>query len=264
MKAMACTAQARLAAALLDPDQPCPTGLVAWNGSDPARRLAVYRNNVMHSLVDALAQTFPVVQELVGEAFFRAMAAVFVRQSPPRTQVLAFHGSELPAFIAQFAPAASVPYLADVARLELARVYAYHATDAAALSQDRLDQALAGGGSVEALRVDCHPSAHVIGSPFAVVSVWAAHQGVGDLADVDVGVAENALVVRDGHDVLVIAISRGAAEFVRALQRCACLAQSVDKAIEVDPLFDLSASLALLLRHGALANIHTQKRSHQP
>ena len=178
--------------------------------------------------------------------------------------MLAFHGSELPAFIEQFAPAASVPYLADVARLELARVHAYHAADATALSQDRLDQALADIDSVESLHLDCHPSARVIGSPFAVVSVWAAHQGVGDLADVELGVAENALVVRDGHDVLVIAISCGAAEFVRALQRGACLAQAVDRAIEADPLFDLPASLALLLLHGALASIHTQKRSHQP
>lgn len=39
--------QRLFAAALLDPDAPCPTGLAAWNGSDPTRRFAVYRNNVV-------------------------------------------------------------------------------------------------------------------------------------------------------------------------------------------------------------------------
>ena len=71
--------QAAFAAALLYPARPCPPGLHAWNGSDPAARLAVYRNNVVSSLIDALADTFPVVQQLVGEEFFRAMAGVFAR-----------------------------------------------------------------------------------------------------------------------------------------------------------------------------------------
>lgn len=46
------------AQALLNPAQSCPPGLTTWNGSDPARRFAVYRNNVIVSLVDALADTF--------------------------------------------------------------------------------------------------------------------------------------------------------------------------------------------------------------
>ena len=66
--------QALFAATLLDPTLPCPPGLTAWNGSDLTRRLAVHRNNVVVSLVDALADTFPVTQQLVGEDFFRTMA----------------------------------------------------------------------------------------------------------------------------------------------------------------------------------------------
>lgn len=58
--------QDRFAAALLDPQAGCPRGLRAWNGCDAARPLAVNRNDVMSSLVDALADTFPVVQALVA------------------------------------------------------------------------------------------------------------------------------------------------------------------------------------------------------
>ena len=85
-----------------------------------ARFLAVYRNNVVVSLVDALAQTFPVTHQLVGEAFFRALAQVFVRAHPPRTRVLSHYGDGLPGFVARFPPAAGLPYLADVARVEWA------------------------------------------------------------------------------------------------------------------------------------------------
>ena len=54
--------QNTFAAALLDPDLPAPAGLTTWNGSDPARRFRVYRNNVIISLIDALADSFEVTQ----------------------------------------------------------------------------------------------------------------------------------------------------------------------------------------------------------
>ncbi|HSO45483.1 MAG TPA: DNA-binding domain-containing protein, partial [Rhodoferax sp.] len=53
--------QAAFAQALLNPHMPCPGGLTTCNGSDPATRFAVYRNNVTVSLIDALADTYPVV-----------------------------------------------------------------------------------------------------------------------------------------------------------------------------------------------------------
>ena len=54
--------QQAFVAALFDAELPPPTGLTAWNGSDPATRFAVYRNNVVVSLIDALADTYPVTQ----------------------------------------------------------------------------------------------------------------------------------------------------------------------------------------------------------
>ncbi|MFA7290739.1 MAG: DNA-binding domain-containing protein, partial [Rhodocyclaceae bacterium] len=131
------------AAALLDPAQPAPAGLITWNGSDPAQRFGIYRNNVMVSLIEALADTFPVVQTLVGEEFFRAMAREFVRVSPPVSPVLAYYGDEFPAFVEHFPPAASLPYLADVARLEYARVLAFHAADSVPLATETLMAQLA-------------------------------------------------------------------------------------------------------------------------
>ena len=70
---------AAFAEALLSPESDHPPGLRTWNGSDPGPRFAVYRNNLVVSLVDALADTYPVVQEMVGVEFFRAMAREFVR-----------------------------------------------------------------------------------------------------------------------------------------------------------------------------------------
>lgn len=245
--------QASFAAALLTPDQPSPAGLRAWNGSDPAARLAVYRNNVVSSLIDAVADSFPVTQELVGEEFFRAMAAIFVRVHPPRSKVLAHYGGEFADFVNDFEPARTVPYLADVARLERARVLAYHAADADPLTAEKLGEALSGGQDLGALQLVCHPSMSVVASAHAIVSLWAAHQGEGDLSAVDPAVPESALVVRPGLDVLVLRLPPGAAGFVIALQNGAGLADAAALAADEVADFDLPTVLALLMRHGALS-----------
>lgn len=248
------------AAALLDPAHPCPAELRAWNGSDPAARLAVHRNNVVGSLIDALAETFPVVQQLVGADFFRAMAGVFVRRAPPRSRVLAHYGQDFPSFIALFEPAQSLPYLADVARLEAARVRAHHAADAEPVSADAVGLALASGERMGELRAVCHPSVSTLASAHAVVSLWAAHQGDGDVETVDVDAPECAIVLRTGLDVLVLRAPDGAAAFVQGLLRGQGLADAVACAVDVAPHFDLTAALSLLLAHGALTSLHLPQR----
>src|SRR5258707_7834403 len=116
--------------ALLNADQPIPCGITAHNAAIPARRFAVYRNNVVVGLGKALKSRFPVVEKIVGEEFFAAMARVFVKEQPPRSPLLATYGDVFPAFIAAFEPARELPYLSDVARLGAARTRAYHAADA--------------------------------------------------------------------------------------------------------------------------------------
>ncbi|MCZ8102634.1 MAG: DNA-binding domain-containing protein, partial [Burkholderiales bacterium] len=211
----ASTIQGRFAKALLDPRSPTPRGVSAWNGSDPQARFAVYRNNVVSSLVDALAEAFPVVEALVGEEFFREMARIFVLARPPRSPVLFEYGDLFPAFVAAFEPALSVPYLADVAHLEAARVRAYHAADVDPAGPEIL------AGIDPSLLLDVtvtpHPSASVIASPHAVFSLWAAHQGALDIGDVDPFVAEDALVMRPGVEVEVTRLAPGAVTFLGSL-----------------------------------------------
>ena len=157
--------------ALLRPDAPCPAGLRAWNGSDPVKRYAVYRNNVVVSLVDALADSHPVTQALVGEAFFRAMAGEFARRSPPRSPVLAWYGEGFADFVADFPPAAGLPYLADLARLEWLRVEAWHAADADPLPLAEVAALLADEAALPNLRVTLHPALRVLRSAHPVVSL---------------------------------------------------------------------------------------------
>lgn len=252
--------QQQFSAALLDPERGTPAGLTTWNNSDPAKRFAVYRNNVIVSLVDALADTYPVTQELVGEDFFRAMARLFADDAPPRSPVLAFYGADFPDFIANFAPAASLPYLADVARLEMARVHAFHAADAMVLPTEDIAAALAEPDVLPELMLGLHPSLRLLRSDYAVVSLWAAHQGLADIASVDPTVPENALVLRPALEVEVMGVDAVAAEFMAQLLQGARLGDAAASAIALNPEFDLSGILTTLIGKHAITSITTTRR----
>lgn len=252
------SAQQAFANALLAVGAACPPGLTTWNGSAPEKRFAVYRNNVIVSLIDALADSFPVTQELVGEPFFRAMARQFVRANPPRSPVLALYGDGFAEFIEAFPAAAGLAYLADVARLELLRVQAWYAADAEPLAPETIARLLGDATALPEVRFTLHPSVHLLRSPHAVVSLWAAHQSEDAalaLADVDPAQAETALVLRNDLEVEISAIAQGAATFVVLLQQGTAFGQAAEQALAADSGFDLAASLGLLIRGGALARV---------
>lgn len=250
--------QGAFAEALLTAEYACPPGLTTWNGSAPEKRFAVYRNNVIVSLIDAMADSFPVTQELVGEAFFRAMAREFVRAAPPRSPVLAWYGDGFAEFIEAFPAAAGVPYLADVARLEWLRVQAWHAADADPLAPEDIARLLGDAAALPDARFDLHPSVRMLRSHHAVVSLWAAHQSESAalaLADVDPGQAETALVLRNGLDVEISTITEGAAMFISLLQQGAALGEAAEQALAAETGFDLAQTLGLLIRCGALTRV---------
>jgi len=245
--------QNSFAAALLDSDRPVPKGLTSHAASVPTKRFAVYRNNVVVSLIDALRRRFPAVERIVGEEFFAGMARVYATAHPPRSKLLVEYGDDFSDFIERFSPAADLCYLPDVARLEAARTRAHHAADAEPLAAGRV--AALHEASLPSLRLVLHPSAEVVRSRHPIVTVWAMNAGEMPLGPIAEDAAEDALVVRPCFTVQVRALPPGGAAFVLAIARGATLCEAAEAAAADDGRFDLSSNLAGLLGGGALAGI---------
>ncbi|WP_339487390.1 HvfC/BufC N-terminal domain-containing protein [Pseudomonas sp. EL_65y_Pfl2_R95] len=246
--------QSEFSRALLNGQQPCSARLKTWNGSDSSSRFAVYRNNVVSSLINALADNFPVIVQLVGDDFFRAMATVFVREFPPQTRILSYYGAGFARFIEAFPPAQSLPYLADVARLEFARIQAYHSADVAGLGAEQIAQALANPEALVQMTFSLHPSLTVLNSAYGIVSLWGAHQGHIEIERVNPSNAENALILRNQLDVEVMQISAAAALFIGALMDRKTLAAAAEYATDLQPDFDLTPYLAHLIQTGVISS----------
>ena len=75
---------------------------------------------------------------LVGAEFFAGMARAYADAEKPNSPLMFDYGDGFAAFIAGFAPASGLAYLADVARIEAALTRAYNAEDAAAMTLAQL------------------------------------------------------------------------------------------------------------------------------
>ena len=238
--------QAEFGAALLDPEAALPEGLADGRGTPASKRFAVYRNNVAVSLTEALQTAFPVVRALVGDQFFQAMAGVYLRAHPPSSPVMMFYGGEMATFLSGFAPAACLPYLPDVARVEQAVRQAYHAADCTPVTGE--DLAAIDPEDLVATQFALAPSVHLIESPYPVGSIWRANMAGGDALQAR---AETTLICRPELDPIVEVLTPSQATFLGALQDGATFGDAAERAGQ-NPDFDLSACLALCLSRGLL------------
>jgi hypothetical protein len=209
-------AQAAFASALLDPERPVPAGLRSLGQPAGADRFGVYRNNVMVGLIEGLRDAYPVVCRLVGDEFFRAMARIFARAHPPRSPVMLEYGEGFAEFISDFPPAAALPYLADVARLERAWVEAYHAAEA---------ETAADFSSTPPASLRLHPATRLVRSRFPILDIWQANQPDTEprrLELTDAG--DNVLVTRPRAEVQACRVPDEAAELIETIAAGACVA----------------------------------------
>ena len=244
--------QAQFARALLDRAAPPSALRFADRGEALDRRFGVYRNNVFASLTSVLRTRFPAVEALVGTEFFSGMAAGFVAAHPPSTPVLLEYGGAFPAFVENFGPAQTWPYMAGVAALEWALHEASHAADADPIAIDALaaiDPSQIGGAHLV-----LHPSVRLIASDYPIVSIWRINVETAPLPE-ELSGAEHALIVRPDVTVSIHELSVGAHAFLSATANAASLGQALAAAQAAQPDFKLAATLALVFSAGAVAGV---------
>jgi hypothetical protein len=239
--------------ALLDPRREIPIGVAGSRGKAAASRYNIYRNNVTVSLIDALAAIFPATERITGVEFFRAMARFHIRATPPTSPLLFEYGRDFPDFIAHYEHARSVPWLADVARIERAWLDAYHAADVETLNPQAL-ASIAPERLSRAIFVP-HPAVRIVRSEFPAVSIFAAGR-CGATVDPVVAVAsEDALITRPGLEVVVRHLPPGGAIFLARLISRAPLGEAVTAAFEADASFDVPANIAGMIEAGVFTAI---------
>ncbi len=255
---------AAFADALLKPGGPVPAGIIAACEPPLASRFDVYRNNVFASLIDALKDSFPVVERLLGASYFRALAREFIIAYPPASPVLLEYGAGFAAFLENFKPLEDMPWLADTARLERAWLSAYHAADENPLGTQ--DFAAIAPAQIPHIRLTLHPSARLLRSFWPIATIWRANQDGATQGEIDLDAGgEDVLIVRPQSEVVLHTLPEGSHPFINALINGADLTSAHKAASAQNDAFDLSLNLAHLIAGGAFVTIShpSRKRSEQ-
>lgn len=148
---------------------------------EPDRTLEIYQSALRSVVEGALREIFPVCAALVGDACFRGVARHYAARHASRRADLGRIGDALPELMPSLAFLDGVPYLADVARLELALHSAADAADPTRTAgQDaarRIADALS--GAPDRWRFVLPPSATLLESEHPVRAIWSAHRVAG-------------------------------------------------------------------------------------
>lgn len=240
--------QADFTRALLRPDLPTPADIIAPAHDSATRRFAVYRNNVIASLSDALETAFPAIRALLGDTNFRNIAGVYCRAHPPTSPIMQQFGADFGVFLDGFEPVKRFPYLPDIAEIEIALRHAYHAADntgdaAVTLATYTPDQIA---------RFTFAPAVQLIDSAYPIYDIWnkahdpnyeITHQG------------QSVVILRPEFDPFPHLLSHAEHLFLRLMMGQSNLGDAAERAHQHDPHFDLSQILQTLLANNALEKV---------
>ncbi|MEO6565030.1 MAG: DNA-binding domain-containing protein [Casimicrobiaceae bacterium] len=250
--------QDAFATALLAPPDALPSSpQVAELVRQPG--FAVYRNTVMRGCIDALQANYPAVSRLVGDEWFRAAAAIYLRGHLPIEPSLLAYGDRFADFLDSFEPAQELPYLAGVARLDRFWTEAHVARDETAVTAAAIarlaESRLAGTVLLP------HASARWAWfDEQPIYTIWSRNREQADFAQLSDAPeidwqAEGVLLVRSTGRVTWALLSGAGCAFMDRCAEGGTLAAAADAALRVDPKADLSGLMAQLLNAGAFSRL---------
>lgn len=208
--------------------------------ADPARRYAIYRNNMFLSLTAHLRAVFPVTAKLGDERFFAYAAHQFILREPPRSSRLVVYGAGFPQFLAHFPACRHAPILAQMAALEWAVHSALTSAQMAYLET----------GDMAALSpeqgLDLQPSLRFVLSRWSLLGLWA-HEA--ERQQALPRKKSRIAVVRHDEDIRFFELGAARFAFWRDLTRRRSLAEAASRALARDPQFNLADELVFLFRN---------------
>jgi len=139
---------------------------------DADRRLAVYAEAYRLRLLECLADNFPVLLLAEGDEDFDTLGRAYIETHPSNHASIRWYGDRLAEFLAQTAPWAQSPWLAELAAFEWALRNAFDAGDGPPLEEAAI--AALPPTAWAGLRFDFQPSVQRLDLHWNTAAAWKA------------------------------------------------------------------------------------------
>lgn len=230
------------------------TETIVADAFDAEERLRIYRNNFLIGLGEALKANFPVTLRLVGEDFFAQAARAFVLKAPPARPCLFEYGEGFAEFLETLPDLAALPYVAEMARFEFARIGAYHAPIETLLGEAEIARVPPENLADLPIRLAAH--VRLLDLRYPVAALWEAHQAAEpDLAALDMAPRPHVLLVcRPQRALVTLQLPPEALLFLSAARESTTLARAAEACGPQMEPDRLGRVIGLALQHGLLAS----------
>jgi putative DNA-binding protein len=229
--------------------------LASWTrGEDAEARFSVYRNTVAKGCADALIAQFPTVTRVVGEPWMGQAGVLFARERPPTRPSLHEYGEAFADWLARFPPAADMPWLAGLARIDWAWRSACFAADQAPLPAEAFVRLAPEG--YDAVTAELHPATAVLWFEDGTPDLWRALQGAAAPAQAELDLRpQGLLLARPRLEVEHRILGPGSFAFLDACAGGRSLAAAAQAALAAESGLQLSAIFAELIALGAFVRL---------
>ena len=176
---------------------PGGTPLNPQGGASGEERMAVYAEGYVVRIREALEEVYEAIRHVLGRDAFTGLARDYARRFPSNHYDLGHAGRRLPEFLASHPLTRELPFLPDLARLEWAVSWAFHAFEQAPLSAEEL--AALSPEALEGARVRFQPSVRLVSSRWPVLEIWEQRKHPREEIRVELeGRPQRVLVFREG------------------------------------------------------------------
>ncbi len=230
-----------------------PVGIKA-NGTTPEQRLSIYRNNTQLGLTEVLRDVYPVVNKLVGEAFFNQLASAYINLHPLQSACLLEFGEQFSEMITGILAAQNLAYLPDVAKLEWRWHEAYHESDMPAMELSALAQLDPADSNRIGFKL--HPSTRFLVSNYPIAQIWACNQPdypADTLINLNQGGCQ-LLIYRAESEVKIVSLEPADYQCLTALAFGTTFTKAVEQVMVNHPDFEVQACLQHWLLKGLLTD----------
>jgi len=240
------------AGALMDPDVDIPAQ-IGKNGRSTSKRFAVYRNNVVVSLMEALGAAYPSIAMILGKENFDKVARNYIVHHPPSSPMMQQFGKHFPEFLSGFRPLQNAPFLVDVAIAEIAWLEAIHAKDESVLTP----QELGGVDPEKTLALTFEPlrATRLVRSQYPVHTLFEA-RNTWPVPGINLDESQTLLITRPYLDCIATPLDETRAAFIYDLVSGTSLGEAIGNALEADEAFDAPGSIAMMLETGAFRSLN--------
>ena len=211
----------------------------------------VYRNNMASTWRNALATTYPILEQLIGKGGFTLLVRDYLQLHPSINGDLNQLGGWLFEFLPTYVPLLDYPFLSAVALLEWHIHTSHDAANHVPLSV--ADVMAHGVDEWMKSTVGCAPSAFVLRMPYAAGTIWLAHQTGGNVSALkpdNIMHSEHVLVSRPQWRVEVALLSEAECRLLELLHGGATFEGAFEALDAASLTLDFTAFLSRCLAAG--------------